>query len=75
MNAMHIDASDRVEGLLPGSLRRHPALVRLRACLLAQRPTRESVDAVCDRLLIPVSDGAEEPTATSSALLPITPTD
>ncbi len=67
MNALRVVASARVESLLPRSLRQHPALVRLRASLLAQRPARESVEAVCDRLLTPVGDASDVPAATGAA--------
>jgi len=61
MNAMHTVASDCADALLPTSLQRHPALVRLRACLMAQRPGRESVDAVCSRLLCQACAEADRP--------------
>jgi len=60
VTAMHMLSSDAADTLLPGPLRRNPTLVRLRACLLAQRPERDAVDEVCSRLLTPASAGADD---------------
>lgn len=57
---MRTFSSDSADTLLPGPLRRNPTLVRLRTCLLAQRPERDAVDEVCSRLLTPASAGADD---------------
>jgi len=53
-------SSEAADTLLPGPLRRNPTLVRLRACLLAQRPERGAVDEVCSRLLTAASADADD---------------
>jgi len=66
MNAMDASANAAVGTHLPWALRQSPALVRLRAALLAQRPERDVIEEVCDRLLAPLSPGAEGGDTTGS---------
>jgi hypothetical protein len=68
VNAVRTLSSEAADTLLPGPLRRNPTLVRLRACLLAQRPELGSVDEVCSRLLTPASSGADDLATTSPAV-------
>ena len=58
MSASRLERGADIEASLPGSLRQHPALRRLRASLQAQCPAREAVNAVSARLLSPDSDAA-----------------
>ena len=51
MNALRVGHGDGIEAALPGSLRQHPALRRLRASLQAQCPSGDAVNAISARLL------------------------
>ncbi len=68
MNAIRTLSSEAADTLLPGPLRWNPTLVRLRACLLAQRPDRDAVEEVCSRLLTPARSGADDLATTSPAV-------
>ena len=66
MNAQPTVAGEHPEASLPAALQQHPALVRLRACLQAQQPDRDTVDAVCNSLLRPEQPAADSPDHTGS---------
>ncbi|MEI7465218.1 MAG: hypothetical protein WCJ87_07730 [Burkholderiales bacterium] len=66
MNAMDTIENPPADTRLPWPLRQSPTLARLRAALAAQRPGREAIEEVCDRLLAPVSTGAEAGDTTGS---------
>ena len=51
MNALRVGHGDGIEAALPGSLRQHPALRRLRASLQAQCPSGDAVNTISARLL------------------------
>ncbi len=61
MNASPVALSDRIDTALPGSLRQHPALQRLRVSLQAQCPERDTVEGVCARLLAVAPDATVSP--------------
>ncbi len=66
MSAMDAIADAVADTRLPWPLRQSPALVRLRAALMAQRPEREAIEEVCDRLLAPLCTGTEAGDTTGS---------
>ena len=69
MNTARGPICGRIDAALPGSLRQHPALRRLRVSLQAQCPERDTVEAVCAHLLAVAIDATASP---PSAPLPAT---